>query len=122
MENTMATEALSVSYLLLLVVIVVVGIISMWKIFEKAEVPGWYSLIPILNTVYMFKISGLNPWLVLLLIVPFVNLVVAIILAYNFVKSFGFGIGGLFIYLFFSPILMLYIGFSEKVTYQGQLV
>lgn len=48
-----------------LVVFAIFLIIAMWKIFEKAGVKGWKSLIPIYNIYCAFKIVGMSPWWIL---------------------------------------------------------
>ena len=40
----------------------VLGIIGQWKLFEKAKEKGWKSLIPIYNLYTMCKVTGVNPW------------------------------------------------------------
>ena len=66
-------------YLGFMTVIYVLLIIAMWKIFTKAGKPGWASIVPIYNVIVMFQIIGLNPWLLLLYLIPVVNFVVAIV-------------------------------------------
>ena len=78
---------------LLYLVVIVVMIASMWKVFEKAGQPGWTAVIPILNYVVMLKIVGRPLWWVVLLIIPLVNLVVAVIVCIDLAKSFGHGAG-----------------------------
>ena len=46
-------------YFIVAIVIAVLQVIAMWKIFSKAGEAGWKSLIPIYNSVILFKISGL---------------------------------------------------------------
>lgn len=93
--------------------VMILTIVSMWKIFKKAGKPGWAAIIPIYNVVVLFQISGLNPWLILLFIVPFVNFIampVLMILLYvklakAFGKSGGFAVGLIFLNVIFMPIL-----------------
>ena len=40
-------------------------IIALWKIFTKAGIKGWKSLIPIYNLYCAFKMIGLSPWWIL---------------------------------------------------------
>jgi hypothetical protein len=89
-------------------------VIAMWRVFEKAGRPGWASLIPIYNIYKLFKIGGKPGWWILLLLVPFANIVV-IIWGFNMVsKSFGhdegFTAGLIFLGLIFWPIL----GFGQS--------
>lgn len=94
-------------------IIALLYIVSMWKIFTKAGKQGWIAIIPIVNTVVLFKIADLNPWLLLLYLIPIVNIFAIIItaiilevnLAKNFGKSGGFAVGLIFLNVIFMPIL-----------------
>lgn len=52
------------TYGIILLLITIAQIVAMWKVYSKAGEAGWKSLIPIYNTVVLFRISGLSPWLV----------------------------------------------------------
>ena len=95
------------------------GIVVMWKVFAKANKPGWASLIPIYNTVVLFQIAGMNPWLILTMIIPVVNIVVMFMVYINMAKNFGkgtgFGVGLVFLNIIFMAILAF--GDAE---YQGE--
>jgi hypothetical protein len=84
-------------------------LICMWKIFTKAGQPGWACLIPIYNAYVMLKIAGKPGWWLILMIIPFVNFIVAILamvgLAKNFGKGGGFAVGLIFLGIIFFPIL-----------------
>ena len=84
-------------------------IVAMWKIFTKAGQPGWASLIPIFNIYIWCKIVGRPGWWVILMLIPFVNFIIAIILCIDLAKSFGkgvgFGIGIILLGIIFLPIL-----------------
>ena len=41
-------------------------VVALWKVFVKAGYPGWFAIIPILNTVILVIIAGYNGWLTLL--------------------------------------------------------
>lgn len=78
----------------------VVQIISLWKIFTKANEKGWKALIPIYNLVVLYRLSGISPLLILIYAivwVPFIGpisaLVLRIYLSHNLAKSFGKDIG-----------------------------
>jgi hypothetical protein len=93
-------------------------IVAMWKVFTKAGQPGWASIIPIYNLYIWCKIVGRPWWWILLMLIPFVNFIVAIILCIDLAKSFGkgvgFGIGLALLGIIFFPIL----GFGSA-QYQG---
>ncbi|HEX9424014.1 MAG TPA: DUF5684 domain-containing protein [Pyrinomonadaceae bacterium] len=93
-------------------------IIAMWKVFTKAGQPGWASIIPIYNLYIWCKIVGRPGWWIILMFIPFVNIIVGIILCIDMAKSFGkgvgFGIGLALLGIIFCPIL----GFGSA-QYQG---
>ena len=93
-------------------------VIAMWKVFTKAGQPGWASIIPIYNLYIWCKIVGRPGWWIILLLIPFVNIIVGIILCIDMAKSFGkgvgFGIGLTLLGIIFWPIL----GFGSA-QYQG---
>ncbi len=105
-------------YLLIWLVLTVVFIIAYWKIYTKAGEPGWGSLVPIYSTYLMFKIAWGNGWLFLLLLVPIVNIVVALVAVYKLCAAFGYGVGFFLGMLFLSPIFVLILAFGSA-EYQG---
>lgn len=96
-------------YFLLMVVLVV----SMWKIFEKAGKPGWAAIVPIYNLVVMLQITNIPVWVIVLLIIPVVNIfagiiigiMVALKLATAFGKDVTFGVLAIFFPYIMYPIL-----------------
>jgi Family of unknown function (DUF5684) len=99
-------------------IVVLVVIIGLWKVFTKAGQPGWAAIIPIFNLYILCKVAGRPGWWLILMLIPFVNFIVWIILsldvAKNFGKGAGFGIGIALLSFIFLPVL----GFSDA-TYQG---
>lgn len=100
------------------IAILVLVIAGLWKVYVKAGRPGWASLIPIYNAYVLCEIAGKPGWWVVLMLIPFVNLIIGIIvmigLAEKFGKGAGFGIGLILLGFVFIPIL----GFGDA-TYQG---
>ena len=84
-------------------------IIVMWKIFTKGGQPGIAAIIPIWNIIAMLQIAGKPVWWIILLCIPFVNIVIGIMvmiaLAQSFGKGVGFAIGMLFLPIIFYPML-----------------
>lgn len=99
--------------LLIQLAIVILIIAGIWKTFTKAGQPGWAAIIPIYNFYILLKIVNRPWWWLLLMLIPLVNLVIAIIVALDVAKAFGkgtgFGIGLVFLGFIFYPIL----GFSN---------
>lgn len=101
-------------YMFVMLVIYILLIVARWKIFTKAGEAGWKSIIPFYAEYTLFRIAGRNGWGFLLLIIPFVNIVVAIVVMIDLAKHFGkstlFGVVGLVI---FSVIGYFILGFGD---------
>src|SRR5438552_18445193 len=68
-------------------------IAAWWKIFTKAGQPGWACIIPIYNLYVWCKIVGRPWWWILLMLIPFVNFIILIILIIDLAKRLGTGVG-----------------------------
>ncbi len=88
-------------------------IAALWKIFAKANEPGWASIIPIYNTYILLKIVGRPWWWLLLLLIPFVNFIVGIVVMLDLAKSFGKGTGFAVGLILLAPIFLLILGFGN---------
>lgn len=104
-----AAQQMGTGAMIVMLAVIVLVIASMWKIFTKAGQPGWASIIPIYNAYIFLKVAGKPGWWLILLLIPFVNLIIAIIatisLAANFGKGAGFAIGMILLPIIFYPIL-----------------
>lgn len=89
--------------------VVVLMIVSMWKIFEKGGKPGWAAIVPIYNGIVMLQMLGKPLWWIVLMLIPGVNLIMMILvmiaLANAFGKGAGFGLGMAFLPIVFAPML-----------------
>lgn len=96
----------------------VLQIIAMWKIFTKANKPGWASIVPIYNIYTLLQIAEVPTWYLLLLIIPVANIYATfkmyIELAHKFGKDTGFGIG----LVLLNPVFILVLAFGSA-TYNG---
>ncbi|HOJ17083.1 MAG TPA: DUF5684 domain-containing protein [Ignavibacteriaceae bacterium] len=117
-----AEEGIFAAMGIMLVVYLAVAIfmiITMWKIFAKANKPGWAAIIPIYNMIVLLEVVGRPLWWILLMLIPCVNIVIGVILCFDLAKSFGkdaaFGIGILLLGIIFLPI----IAFSSNIQYVG---
>jgi hypothetical protein len=93
-------------------VLALVVIAGMWKTFAKAGKPGWAAIVPIYNIIVLLEIVGRPLWWIVLLIVPFVNFVVLIMVTNDLSKSFGHGIGMTLGLLFLPYVFYLVLGFG----------
>ncbi len=109
-----ALGAFFLVYSIVVFAIALVSIIGLWKVFLKAGKPGWGALIPLYNTYLIIVTAGKPGWWLLLLFVPFVNVIVGILIMLALAEAFGksavFAIFGLII---FSPIGLLMLGFGD---------
>lgn len=98
--------------------VMVFYVASFWKVFEKAGEPGWAAIVPIYNVIVMLRIAGRPTWWLVLMLIPLVNIAVAVVvmisLAERFGRSAAFGIGLALLGFVFWPIL----AFSDA-EYEG---
>lgn len=123
-------------------VIALISLISMWALFKKADLPGWASIIPVVNIYYFLKMIQRSPlWIVLFALpavfplfikrgdsnaaVGFVAIMIFIMsisFIFSLAKAFGKGISfalGLLLFGFiFLPILAF--GSSQYIYNQKQ--
>jgi len=103
-------------------------LISMWRIFAKAGKPGWAVIVPIYNIIVLLEIIGKPLWWILLFLIPGVSLVFTIwmwnLLSLSFGKNTGFTIGLLLLPIIFIPLLGIgnakYVGPAAKEAQQQQ--
>ena len=118
-SNAIAASMAVISVIMIIFFIIgVITIIANWKVFTKAGKPGWTSLIPFYNMYQLFEVAGMNGWMFLLLLVPFVNFIIIIMLNINLAKAFGKDTGFAIGLILFNPIFMLILAFSDA-TYIG---
>lgn len=96
-------------FLLPITFLFILFIVCMWRIYTKAGQPGWACIIPIYSFIVKLEIVGKPWWWLLLLFIPFVNIIIVIwvtnLLSKSFGKNEGFTIGLVFLPIIFYPIL-----------------
>ncbi|MBR4201436.1 MAG: hypothetical protein IKQ91_09235 [Oscillospiraceae bacterium] len=110
-----AAQGVSTSTMIFSLVCAVLALVAMCKLFSKAGEAGWKAIIPIYNIYIAFKLfwNGASAGLMtVLMFVPLVNIVIALILSYKIVASFGKGIGFFILSLLFNPIPQLILAFG----------
>lgn len=112
--NEALSAGMSAGSIIFSLIVTVVTLVAYWKVFEKAEEPGWASIIPIYNLYIMFKIAWGKGWLFLLMLIPFVNLVVGIIWLWKFNKAFDKGVGFFILLLLLPTIGFLILAFDSS--------
>lgn len=104
-----AAATVSTTTSLLILAFVLLVIISMWRVYERAGEPGWAVLIPFYNMYVLTKVAGLSGWWVVAMFIPLINIialfVVSIGVARRFDRGAGFGVGLALLPMIFYPIL-----------------
>lgn len=118
-QTTTTNTGVSAFLIIIYLVIAIAAIVAAWKIFEKAGQKGWKAIIPIYSTVVTCRIVGLSGWYTLLVLVPIVNFIFAIYLAYKLAQSFGYGVGMTILELILIGYFILGFGSAK---YQGPSV
>lgn len=108
------------AFMAIYLVLILLVIITNWKIFTKAGKPGWAAIVPFYNIIVLLQIIGRPGWWILLFFVPIANLVVSVLMALDLAKVFNksalFGI----MLLWFIPVGYLILAFgSAKYTAPG---
>lgn len=110
-NNEMYNNEISTFGIIIYVAIFLLLTIAQWKIYVKANKPGWACLIPIYNVIVLLEIIGKPWWWLLLFFVPIANVVIAIWMTNLLSKSFGkdevFTVGLILLPFVFYPILGL---------------
>ena len=93
----------------LIALVLGIFIIPMWFLYEKANYPGWTSLIPIYNIYILIKIARKPAYWLFFLCIPYINIIFIIWLWNSIAKAFGkteaFTVGIIFLGIIFIPIL-----------------
>ena len=105
-------------YFILIILGLLLSVIGLWKIFEKAGEKPYYVLIPFWNIWYWIKIIDKKKWWFIYCLIPFLNVFIVMLMIVETVKCFrknGFWYQLLSIIIPF--IILPVLGFSKKETY-----
>lgn len=107
-------------FVIVLVIMMVFAIVGTWQIYTKAGEKGWKSLIPIYNNWIFLRLGGQSSWWAILTIFPILNLITSVMLAiaaYNIGLKFHKSGSFVIVYLLFSPIWAIMLGYGENNTW-----
>lgn len=106
----------------------ILTVIGQWKVFKKAGVEGYISLIPIYNLIKEMRLGGLPIYwffLIYCAVIPLIGWIGPLVLAFwkniNLAKSFGKGAGTGVLLTFFPFVMYPILGFG-KAEYVGPQV
>ena len=88
-------------------------LIAMWKIFTKAGIEGWKSLIPFYNTYLMFELAWGKGIMFLCTFIPVAGFVFPLICLYKLACAFGKGTGFAIATVIFPYICLPMIAFGD---------
>ncbi len=80
-------------------------LVSLWKLFVKANQPGWACIVPIYNMIVLVEMIKKPIFWVVLFFIPFGWILVFMELAPKFGKTKNFGIGMALLPFIFLPLL-----------------
>ena len=107
--GTMVLSSLVWLLFQILILFLIITVESQWKIYKKAGKDGWASIVPIYNIVVLLEIVKKPTWWLIMLLIPFVNIIFSIwmtnLLSKRFNKDEGFTIGLIFLPFIFYPLL-----------------
>jgi hypothetical protein len=108
----------AIANFMLTVAIYVIFVIGAWRVFSKADRPGWWSIIPIWNAIVLLQITGRSGWWVLGYLIPLLNLFVQIRWGIEMAQSYGRGIGFAIGLILLEPLFLVILGFGDT-SYLG---
>ena len=108
------TGMFSSGFMLFGLVVLIIMLVGLWKLFEKAGHPGWACIIPFYNIYIMLKIAGRPGWWLILFLIPLVNFIIQIVVAIDIAKAFGQSAAfGFFLNFLLCGIGFLILGFGN---------
>jgi len=73
---------------IILIVLFIIRQVGLYKIFEKAGIPGWNALVPVLYTLKWLDMLGRPRWQIVYALIPAINIIFSIILSVDLAKAF----------------------------------
>lgn len=123
------------------IILRILGIIALWKAFNRAWEGGWKAIIPIYNTYIMYKLAGMKSWFwySILIVVIFAIVsaclpdyeeiityiseaicgIISIVATFKFARKYTWGVFASILFVLFNPICMLFLGFGNY-PYEGK--
>lgn len=108
---------------LIALALIVLFVIAWWKIYAKAGRPGWAIFVPVYSIIEFFNVTWGSGIYFLFLLIPGINVLLAILTIQKLSEAFGYGFGytlGL-IFLPYVFLPMLAFGKAKHVRYQASL-
>ena len=113
-------EVVSGVFMILILATSLLMLVSWWRIFQKAKLPGRWAIIPFYNIYLILKLAGKPNWTWWLLFPPVLWILMIVAqfkIAEKFGKGTGFALGLWFLPVIFYPIL----AFSKDAEYHAEV-
>jgi len=105
---------------IIFLILVLISFVGLYKIFEKAGLPGWKALIPVYNFWLLGTIINRPKWWGLIMIVPGVNLIMYGVYGFHLARAFKKRMNNDLIMAAFMPYLYFaYLGFNKDIKFFG---
>lgn len=117
-SSSTGESIVGIIFAIIYIAIIVAVIAGGWKMFTKAGQPGWACIIPFYNLYVITQIVGRPWWWLILMCIPFIQVIFMIIICNDLSKAFGRGIGTTLGLIFLSFIFIPILGFGSA-QYQG---
>jgi len=111
-EEVLPLTALAI-FAIFYIAIIGLFILIHWKVYTKANRPGWHSLIPIYSLIVLLEMIGKPTWWWLMFFIPFVNFYYFYQICAGLSKSFGKDSGFAIGLLLLNPIFMGILAFGD---------
>ncbi|MBS1918226.1 MAG: signal peptidase I [Bacteroidetes bacterium] len=96
---------------------------GMYKMFQKANIPGWKALIPFYNTWIIFSLTKRPRYLFFLQFIPIAGWFISMSIFVEFAKTFGkFKLYEHTMAALLPVLYFIYLGFDKKEKYLGTAV
>lgn len=104
--------------LLITILFFLLALVGLYGIFKKAGYRGWEAFVPVYQAYVWIRIVKKPFWWFLLLLVPYVNVFMIMLLFVETLKCFKKqSIGSQVLCILFPYVYLPYLGFSKKLTY-----
>jgi hypothetical protein len=105
---------------IVMAVLLFVGIVAQWKLYEKANQPGWTCLVPVLNIIVFLRIVGRPANHAWFFLIPFYNIYFLVKVYIELCDSFGKStLMDYILVILFNGFYILGLGLSYEDEYKG---
>ena len=99
--------------------ILFLGFVGKWKMYEKAGYAGWICLIPFYGRYIWYEMAFGSGGVFLLCFVPILNIIVYIMCGFKMAKVFGGGRSEISALILCRPVATAYLGLKKRYQYVG---